>query len=290
MRSAKHESQIERRINIFVLTVTVLIGCQAQTRQFKTWQWTWPKWPGTQTATQPATHPATTTKTKETSITQVAGNFFDVRILESTGSEQCIQNAWSYLDESSPLSKDWQLIHRNGLRCGIGQHSDWPTLKAQLEKCNTRVRGEFQIELGSTTPMTLLADKYRAERTIFYYDRDGRSHGMDFGASVLQFTMTTGGRMPEGRVRAIFTPRIVKRTANYERLMTPDTKRSEIELELENFSIIVDMGAREFALIGPDSKKTAATLVGSQLFLPWVQGQRKSIFILISPVPLEKNK
>jgi len=50
------------------------------------------------------------------------------------------------------------------------------------------------------------------------------------------------------------------------------------------------MGAREFALIGPDSKKTAATLVGSQLFLPWVQGQRKSIFILISPVPLEKNK
>jgi hypothetical protein len=184
------------------------------------------------------------------------------------------------------VSKDWQMLHRNGLRCGIGQYTDWPTLRDQLEKCETTVRGSIQVTLGAFVPTILLADKFRTERTIFYYDREGQVHGRDFGPSSLEFTLTTVGRMPEGRIRVIFSPKVMKRRVAREGSNTAAT-----EQELENFNMMVDIGPQEFALIGPSTGPTAGTLIGPQLFSQWVNGQRKSLFILISPAPLaEKSR
>jgi hypothetical protein len=262
-----------------ILVLLVTTACQMPTRQFGSWKGFWPaasnQAPGV-AATQPAAQAS-----PQRSYSQ--SNYFNIRILESTGNPEALQNAWSYLDESSPVGKDWQMLHRNGLRCGIGQYSDWPTMKDQLEKCGTKVRGDVQVQLGGFVQTTLLADKFRSERTIFYYDHEGRVHGKDFGASGLEFTLTTAGRMPEGRIRIIFSPKIIKRGSR------EGLNSSRTEQELENFNVMVDLGGQEFALIGPSSSQMAGTLLGPQLFLQWENGERKSLFILVSPAVLAEK-
>lgn len=269
--------------SVSLLFLIVAAGCQTPTRKFGTWKEFW----------SPAADPAPNKSTTQSAQSEIAplpapypeNNSFNIRILESTGSPEALQTAWSYLDEASPVSKDWQMLHRNGLRCGIGQYSDWPTLKEQLDKCRTNVRNEIQVTLGTFVPTSLLSDPMKSERTIFYYDHEGRVHGKDYGASSLDFTLTTAGRMPEGRIRVIFSPKIMKR-----RTIAREGFDNALQgQELENFNVMVDIGPQEFALIGPSATQTAGTLVGPQLFQQWQNGQRKSLFILISPVPLTQN-
>ncbi len=269
-------------LSVGLVLLVMAIACRTPTRQFGPWKGFW-SGPATQNSAGVTTQSAAATAPPQPSFAQT--NNFNIRVLESTGSREALQTAWSYLDESSPVSKDWQMLHRNGLRCGIGQYTDWPTLREQLEKCGTHVRSDIQVALGAFIPATLLADKFRSERTIFYYDREGQIHGKDFGPSSLEFTLTTAGRMPEGRIRVIFSPRIMKRRAAREGVAPAGT-----EQELENFNVMVDLGPQEFALIGPNAGQAAGTLLGPQLFLQWENGQRKSLFILISPAPLAERQ
>jgi len=271
------------------LCLLVLGACQPQTRQFSAWKWTWPNWNQNPT-TAPASQPAASQSAEPREPDPIVSNFFNIQILECAGTDECLQNTWSYLDETSPMSKDWKVLHRNGLRCGIGQYSDWPTLKDQLEKCGSKTRTQTQVTLGGFSPVTLLTDKFRSERTVFYYDREGQVHGRDFGPSRLTFVLTAAGKMPEGRVRLIFSPKIVKPGSGNDQLDALESPRkSQLEQELENFSVIVDLGAREFAMIGPSAKEMASSLVGPQLFSQWNKGQRKSLLILVSPAEVEKN-
>lgn len=266
-----------------MLVLEILSGCKQPARQFGNWSFPWSKSTQEKTTTsKPSSNARDPHQERQTPVI----NNFNVRILESTGTQQCLQNTWSYLDESSPVSKDWQMLQRNGLRCGIGQFSDWPTFKVQLDKCGMKVRNDIQVALGPFNPITLLSDKYRSERTLFYLDQNGKIHGRDFGPSVLEFTLMTAGRVPEGRVRMIFSPKIVKPSSSLDRFGAAKTSTEE---ELENFNVMVDVGPREFALIGPSNKEMARTLVGPQLFLQWSKGQKKSLFVLISPLEFEKN-
>jgi hypothetical protein len=274
-----------RHILLFSMIFFAIFGCrQQQQPQPDAWKWKWPAWGKTQPATTQNTTPG------EPKTPAVVSNFFNVRILESTGTDHQLNEAWSYLDEAAPVSGDWQLLHRNGLRCGIGQYSDWPAIKQQLEKCGTRMKTDLQVSLSSFAPMNILSDQMKSERTLFYYDCNGRTHGRDFGASTLQFTMTMAGRMAGGRVRAVFSPKIIRPISQLEQITGKENRKSTIEQELENFSIIVDLGPEEFAIIGPSGREMADSLVGSQLFLGWNQGQRRSTFILISTAQLEDKK
>jgi hypothetical protein len=269
-------------------SITLTTGCQQQqSREFDAWKWKWPVW-----TTKPAQSSTTQTSPANapSAPTPIISNSFTIRILESTGSDLQLNEAWSYLDEAAPISGDWQMLHRNGLRCGVGQFSDWPTVRQQFEKCGTRVKTELQVSLGSFAPMNILTDPMKSERTIFYYDRDGRTHGRDFGPSSMQFTMTMAGRMAGGRVRTIFTPRILRPTSSLEQFVGKENRKSMTEQELENFGIVVDLGPEEFAILGPAGGQMPASLVGSQLFSSWSQGQRRSTFILISAVQLEPGK
>lgn len=258
------------------------VGCQQQSREFDLWKR--PVWLGEKASTPSPQSSSVESSGDSTTVVQ-ALNCFTIRILESTGSDRELNEAWSYLDEAAPMNEDWQMLHRNGLRCGIGQYSDWPTVRKQFEKCGTRVKTELPVALGTSTPMNILSDSMKSERTVFYYDRDGRSHGRDFGASMMQFTMTLSGRVAGGRVRTIFTPKILRPTSSLEHLTGKETRKSMIEQELENFSIVVDLGPEEFAIIGPSRQEMASSLVGSQLFLGWDQGRRRSTFLLISFAP-----
>jgi len=273
---------------ILLLFWLIPAGCQ-QTRQFDDAGWNWPKWLSGKTATSAPASIAVGETQKAKVMPKVSNNMFSVRILKNFGSDRELREVWSYLDEVSPISTDWQMLHRNGLRCGIGQYSDWPAVRSQLEKAGTKIHGNFQMTLNGQSPMNLLSDKVRSERTLFYYDRNGRVHGRDFGPSMMQFTMVAAGRISGDRVRAVFIPRLFKPENNLERLMPAENKRSMTEVTLENFNITVDLGAEEFALIGPSVGEMADSLIGSQLFLGWDKGQRLSYFILISPMPLESQ-
>jgi hypothetical protein len=276
---------------VFCTGLWTLCGCQKPTRQFDSWRWKWPTLSG-QKDVQPANSASDQKNTDSTEVPAV-GNCFDVRILVNRGTDDDLRTAWSYLDEASPLSKDWQMLHRNGLRCGIGQYSDWTTVKDQLEKGGTKVKSQFQIVLNTFASMKILNDELQQERTLFYYDRDGQVHGRDFGPSTMQMTMTVGGRVPGGRMRTVLTPRIFQETLMVGRLVGDqnDSKKSLVEQELENFSIFVDLGQEEFALIGPSRQDMPSSLVGAQLFLNQKQGQLQSYFILISPIrPDAKGK
>jgi len=274
---------------MWVLGITLaLVGaCQQPSRQFINWKW--PTWNQNQSKDKATTQPATSAPAKAPEAPPpVVSNCFNIQLVECAGTEEGLQTAWSYLDESSPLSKDWRVLHQNGLRCGIGQYSDWPTLKLQLEKCGSKKRSETQVSLSGFSPVSILSDKFRSERTLFYYDREGQVHGKDFGPSRLTFILTTAGRVPEGRVRLIFSPKVAKPSKGNEQLdMLEEMKRGSVEQELEDFSVVVDLGPREFAMIGPSSKQMATSLVGPQLFVHWDRGQRKSLLILISPAEVE---
>jgi hypothetical protein len=261
-------------------------GCQPA-KQFD-WKWKWPDLSASGKKTAAAS-PTSATTPASAEPQPASGNAFSVRILKNRASESDLRVVWSYLDEASPQSADWQMLHRNGLRCGIGQYSDWPAVRAQLEKCGTKIQGEFQVTLSGFSPMNLLSDKLRSERTLFYYDRNGQVHGRDFGPSMMQFSMVTAGQISGGRVRTIFIPRIFKVSGNLDRLLPNDAKSAMTELQLEDFSITVDLGPEEFALIGPSEGKMAESLLGAQLFIGWDQGQPLNYFILISPMSLEPS-
>jgi len=265
-------------------------ACQQPTRPFGQWNWTWLgiKPP----ASQPAPDQAkSTTPQPARPGTPAANDYFLVRVIESTGDERALQTAWSYLDESSPVGKDWPMLQANGLRCGIGQFSDWPSLRDEFNKSGTKVRSESQVALSSFSPIVVLSDPFRSERTVFYTDREGKAHGQDFVNSSLQLMLITAGHMPEGRVRLIFSPQIARRIPNPEpSAIGSKSRKTQVERELENFSFLVDLGPREFALIGPASREKTRYLVGPQLFLQWEKGQRKCLYLLVSPAGLEEKR
>jgi hypothetical protein len=278
-----------RKLSLLVLILPLLglnsAGCQ-QPRQFNDSKWNWSNWFGTKsTTTMPASPKADEAGPAKT--TPTVSNMFFVQILKNAGSDRELREVWSYLDEASPISTDWKMLHRNGLRCGIGQYSDWPAVRAMLEKAGTKIQGSFQVTLSGPSPMNLLSDKMRSERTLFYYDRNGRVHGRDFGPSMMQLTMVSAGRISDDRVRSIFVPRLFKPETNLERLMPVEGKRSMVEMALNDFNITVDLGVEEFALIGPNGGDMADSLIGSQLFQSSEQGRRLSYFILISPMSLD---
>jgi hypothetical protein len=271
-----------------LVSILIIAGCNSQTKQFSELKWKWPEWAAPK-AKVTSTAPTVAEKAKSPELPPASANSFSVRIFKNSAAEKELRVVWSYLDEASPQSADWKMLHRNGLRCGIGQYSDWPAVKAELEKYGTKIQGDFQVTLSNFSPMNLLSDKLRSERTLFYYDRNGDVHGRDFGPSLMQFSMVTAGRISGGRVRAIFIPRIYKPETSLERLMPSENKKSMVEQELENFNITVDLGPEEFALIGPSAGEMPESLIGSQLFLGWDQGRQLNYFILISPMTLEAS-
>jgi len=147
---------------------------------------------------------------------------------------------------------------------------------------------QVQVTLGQFSPVGVLADRTRPERTLFYYDREGKIHGEDVGPSRLEFSLMTAGRMPEGRLRVVFSPRIIGPESEFDRLAKAPAARRGVERELENFSVIVDVGPQEFTLIGPSKKEMPHSLVGPQLFSQWEKGERKTFYVLVSPLELEK--
>ncbi len=293
MQSLQQRNNNNRRIYLIVIAVIFLIaGCQSDKKRFDNWQLSWPNWWNRpkNTTEQVSPKPIVNESLPEIKI----GRYFDVRILESTGNNECLQNVWSYLDELSPISFNWQILHKNGIKAGIGQYSDWPALKQQLEKCNTKTDSQIQLALGSFRSASLLTDKYRNSRTLFYYDNDGRFHGKDYGKSQLRLMITSGGRVSGNRVRIILTPKIVIPRTSFGQITRikkiKKKKEHTIEKELEKFSITIELGAKEFVLVGISDLNLPDSLIGTQLFTQWKDGQKHSFFVLISPMALEPQK
>ena len=259
---------------LLAMTLMMFGGCRLSTMNFN----------------QETSSTQSSNKSEQQSQTLAAvNNSFNIRILESTGSSECLDNVWSYLDESSPMSSSWQMLHGNGLRCGVGQFDDWTTLKEQLEKCGTKVQDNLQISLSNFSSFALLTDQIRPERTIFYYDLAGKGHMRDFYQCALEFNLMTTGKMAENRIRLVFSTKVTRQMSNIEQQfnLQEAVRKAAFEQELENFNIIVDVGPKEFALLGPSSKNMAGSLVGSQLFSRWEKGQRKTYYLLISPMELK---
>ncbi len=288
--------QTNNKISICVSALVMLFllaSCQGEKKRFDSWKWSWPNWwakSQKQNNKQVNLSPAITESSPQIKI----GKYFDVRILESTGNNECLQNIWSYLDELSPVSFDWQVLHKNGIRAGIGQYSDWPVLKQQLENCNTKMDSQIQLALGSFRSANLLTDKFRNSRTLFYYDNEGRFHGKDYGKSQLRLTITSAGKIAGNRVRIILAPKIVIPRAALGQITrikkNKKKKKYTIEKELEKFSITIDLGAKEFVLVGISDLNLPDSLIGSQLFTQWKNGQKHSFFVLLSPMALDSNK
>jgi hypothetical protein len=219
---------------------------------------------------------------------------YRVWIFRSTGTDACREQGWSYLDELLPGAvQDAKVLASNGLRCGVGRVSDWPKVKEQLEACQTitsRENSPMDIAVARMSSIVLLSDEMKRDRTLFYYDRNGRLRGCD-GASKLQLVLISGGRIAEGRRRVVFSPRILEPT-NRIKAMTdaarPASATPTVEKELENLSFTVDLGPEEFVLLGPRNGELAASLIGAQLFTKWDQGQRGVYLILVKPVGPEE--
>jgi len=270
-----------------IITICLIIGCQSEKRRFDNWHWSWPNWWKKSPSSDESRHPKPPVRKSLPEIK--IGRYFDVRILDSTANNECLQNVWSYLDELSPVSIDWQVLHKNGIRAGVGQYSDWPALKQQLEKCNTKLESQIQLALGSFRSASLLTDKFRNSRTLFYYDNTGKFHGKDYGPSQLRLTITSAGKVTGSRTRIILTPKIISPRSRLEQFTRKKIKRktSTIETELEKFSIIIDIGPEEFVLVGISNLNLPDSLLGSQLFTQWKNGQKHSFFVLLSPMTLE---
>jgi len=212
---------------------------------------------------------------------------YEIVMFRSTGDDACLEQVWSYLDELLPGSRQqWQMLIRNGLRCGLGQIGDSQALTAQLERCQTRLDRKSEMSLTAFAPIVLHTDPMRPERILFYYDQNGRASGRTLGPSALQLVLTSAGRTGTGRMRVILTPRIVQPESSTFEMLRPETppgKYKTIEEEIEGLSIVVDIAPNEFALIGPASGSVSTHLLGAQLFLHWDQGQQQKIFILIRP-------
>ncbi len=278
---------------IVLIVIFSIIGCKSDKKRFDDWQWSWPNWwqKSDKSSAQVNSKPIVTKSLPKIKI----GRYFDVRILDSTGNNECLQNVWSYLDELAPASFDWQVLHKNGIRAGIGQYSDWPVLKQQLEKCNTKMDSQIQLALGSFRSANLLTDKYKNSRTLFYYDNDGQFHGQDYGRSQLRLTITSAGRVSGDRVRIILAPKIIIARTSFGQIRPLNKKKKRkkeytIEKELEKFSITIDLGANEFVLIGISDLNIPDSLIGAQLFTQWKNGQKHSFFVLISPMMPSSNR
>ena len=270
-----------------IIAICLITGCQSEKRRFDNWRWSWPEWWKKSSSAEQEITPKPLVKKSLQKIR--IGRYFDVRILDSTTNNECLQTIWSYLDELSPVSRDWQVLHRNGIRAGVGQYSDWPALKQQLEKCGTKLEGQIQLALGSFRSTTLITDKLRQSRTLFYYDNDGKFHGKDYGPSQLRLTITSAGKVTGNRVRIILVPKIVIPRARFEEFTNTKIRRKTdaIENEFEKFSITIDVGPEEFVLVGISNLNLPDSLLGTQLFTQWKNGQKHSLFVLLSPMTLE---
>jgi len=227
-----------------------------------------------------------------------SSNTFLVWVFRSTGDQACLERVWSsYLDELLPSGvQNWQVINDNGLRCGIGQVSDWPAVKQALERCQTGTSPKnppTETYVGFMSPAVVRSDPTRAERNLFYRDLTGRQRGRTFTNSKLELVLVSGGRTGNGKTRVVFSPRIVTPRKAF-RAVRPARRRAakskSIKQELENLSIVVDLGPEEFVLLGPSSHARSKYRIGSQLFVSWEHGQRNTYFILVRPGPVGQTR
>lgn len=280
-----------------IFVMATLVGCGGEKREFSSddWKWKWPQW-GKSTS-QPTTAPAqpSTKNTGPTPVTQRI-NSFQVWVFRSVGSDECLERAWSFLDELLPGSvQNWDVITKNGLRCGIGQLADWASVKDQLENCQTttdRDQPPTMRYIGFLSPTVVRSDEMRDDRILFYRDVHGRMRGKPFGPSRLELVLTSPGRVADGRIRVVLSPRLIramntlvapKNVGGNARAATDrdSRKHKTVQQELEDISIVVDLGPDEFVILGPSSGKLSDHLLGPQLFLGWKDGQRNNYFVLI---------
>lgn len=270
--------RLGRRWLVLILLCTAVLGCR-QERRFDDWKW---KWPG-------ASKKSTAATTQEEGGSRRSANVFQVWVIDLTGSGAGLDQAWSYLDEMLPGKvQNWPMVNRNGLRCGIGQVGDWPAVKKELDECGARVKSQTELNIRLFSPIVLLSDEFKEDRTVFFYDQVGRARGMDYGRSKLQFLLATVGRTGTGRTRVVFSPRIVQPVYPLQRYSAASNERGKarktVKEEIEDFSVVVDLGPEEFVLVGPTSGALPDSVIGSQLFLRWEEGQRHTTMILVKPV------
>ncbi len=261
---------------MFISLVTFL-GCQARPKTTR-WEFHWPDWMRFNTQTEKA----------DKKVDTPLPDQFTFWKFSTAGDEKCIENVWSYLDEAIPGSKDWTIVHKNGLRVGIGQQSDWPTIKGLLEKCGTVLKGRGTIRLDGINPCAIYQTPYKANRVIFCYDIEGNFHGRDFRDSRLSLVINSAGIVGERKVRAILVPTIEYARKSQIKISSEQYK-SKVEEEFENLSFTFDLGPKEFALIGPASTNQSKYLIGSHLLIGWENGSRRYYLIVIAPFTRNGN-
>jgi hypothetical protein len=261
-----------------------VIGCGEQNRST-----TQPFWKKSANMSQTDEKNTQGKKEESSPIQSPMISYYEVRLIESPKEKKNFEKVWSVLEETSASGRAWDLYRRNGIRCGIGQMTDWPNVKKLLDSSEARVNGQMQVGIGSFTPADLLSDGVRAERTIFYYDQEGKMRGQDFGSSALVFSLAMAGRMPDNKIRLLLAPRIVRRKSGIENAAPAQRTRSVgFENQIEALCFVVDLGQDEFVLVGSAGDNQPETLVGSQLFSRFDRGQRYNRYILISPMAAVK--
>jgi len=268
------------RKRILVLTILMsigLAGCRKEKQSYDE-RLNWPDWWKSTLTTQRADAPGPGQ--------QQTASSFNIWIIDAAGDPEILDQIWKPLNEVS--STDVQELRRlslNGLRCAKGRLSDWPAVKEQLDRCQTRNHTQVPIQktVGLFSPTALLSTPMEPKRTLFCYDRQGKLEGEDFGYSQLQLTLMFAGHIGNDRVRAVFSPKIVREVNRFED-MIPTPKRQTIEQELKQLSLVVDLAPDEFALIGPSTGKRGRLVVGSQLFESWEQGQEHTYLVVVKPV------
>ncbi len=277
-RNGKMNSNAKALLPLLVLVLAGSAGCR-QERRFEGEKTDWFGWARGREAGE--------VSEGDTGPPRIAGNVFEVWVFTSGPEQEALEQAWSYLDELLPAQvKDWKTLNRNGLRCGIGRSEDWPLVKAALEESMTTTSREnppLQISVGHMSSAILISDDFQKDRTLFYYDRAGRLRGED-GPSKLELVLGSPGRTGQGRVRVVFSPRVVEPPSPLRGAAERSVSGKSVARELENLSIVADLGLDEFALVGPTASDLPKSLIGSQLFVRWEDGERHTNLVLVKPV------
>ncbi|MCP4246089.1 MAG: hypothetical protein GY778_03480 [bacterium] len=195
---------------------------------------------------------------------------------------------WNHVDELRADAARTALLRRNGLRVGVASTDAWPALKAIFEACDAQVlRATHTVQRG--LPLTLELGQIVEDESVFLIAADDRMTGTTFttGGKYLHLDYEYG--VPgEGQTRLQITPEIrdlqprQRWSAEGGRVRSTADYRGRLFTEL---SCLLDVGADELLVIGPDPAHASALTVGRRFLTRRHEGRTHETILCIAPQP-----
>jgi hypothetical protein len=194
---------------------------------------------------------------------------------------------WKHVQETAVDVPTYELLYKNGVRCGVAPTSEWTYLKGVLDH-NPAVSQQSTYTGREARDLDAELKLKVNYQNLFYYDSSGELVGRTHERcdNLLRLSFLPAPRKP-GTVRLTLCP--VIRSLRQRIVAVGDINTRQIEEfypeQLYDLNLTVDVPLDDVLVVGPSAEAKWPTSLGSNFLVNDASAQQTETLLIFKPVP-----